>query len=288
MNRRDIRKAMDQIHISAEMQEEMIANIQEQMLHGKKKTWSRKKAMGIAAALVLTAGLAAVPVRALVKDLVEARMEQLPKEDVEKIEDMIQEQSVEADSFSREYSDTEKKRSKELWQSYENGMFPEKEIVQVDQAGGAPEGILCYIRDIGEFQLPDREMTDEELLEIIDFQHMMSYALWQGRTAREAREEYEAEQARLEGIVQAAGGISREEAIRIARAQMEAELGAEAKRKELLTDGYGGGVSLVDLSDQTDSAGGGVAYDISFTEPEDDFIYKYWIDASDGNVLDVR
>lgn len=288
MNRRDIRKAMDQIHISAEMQEEMIANIQEQMLHGKKRTWSRKKAMGTAAALVLTAGLAVVPVQALVKDFVEARMEQLPKEDVEKIEDMIQEQSVEADSFSREYSDTEKKRSKELWQSYENGMFPEKEIVQVDQAGGAPEGILCYIRDIGEFQLPDREMTDEELLEIIDFQHMMSYALWQGRTAREVREEYEAEQARLEGIVQAAGGISREEAIRIAREQMEAELGAEAKRKELLTDGYGGGVSLVDLSDQTDSAGGGVAYDISFTEPEDDFIYEYWIDASDGNVLDVR
>lgn len=47
MNRRDIRKAMDQIHISAEMQEEMIANIQEQMLHGKKRTWSRKKPWGL-------------------------------------------------------------------------------------------------------------------------------------------------------------------------------------------------------------------------------------------------
>ena len=87
--------------------------------------------------------------------------------------------------------------------------------------------------------------------------------------------------------MQAAGGISREEAIRIARERMETELGAEAKRKELLTDGYGGGVSLVELSDQTDSAGGGVAYDISFTEPEDDFIYEYWIDALDGSVLDV-
>ncbi len=40
-----------------------------------------------------------------------------------------------------------------------------------------PEGSLCYARDTGYFYLPDREMTEEEMLEIIDFQHMMSYVV---------------------------------------------------------------------------------------------------------------
>lgn len=280
MNGRNLKETMDRIHISEEMQEKLIVNIQEQMICGKKKTWNRKRIAGIAAVLILAAGIAAVPVQALVKNIAEARMARLPKEEVEMIEDMIQEQNVEADGFSRAYSDTEKERREELWQSYQNGTFPEKEILQADDADEAPQGVLCYIRDTGIFCLPDREMTDEELLEIIDFQYMMNYALQQSQAAQEVRAEYQAEQARLEKIVREADGIPREEAIGIARKQMEAELGAEAARKELLTDGYGGGVYLVELPEE-----GGVAYDVSFTEPEDDYIYEYRIDAADGSIL---
>ena len=285
----EIKEVMDQMHISEEMQEEVIRNIQKRMENGNKYTRTRiwKRLATAAAAFMLVAGVISFPVRAFVTSVVKERMESFSKEEVQEIHDMVQSKPTETDVFSREYSDREKERNKVLWQAYKDGKFPENVIAQVDNAEDVPEGTVCYIRSTGVFNLPDQEMTDEEILEIIDFQHKMSYAIEQGPAAQEARAEMQEEKKRIREKIQAAGGISEEEAIEIARKQMEAELGERAEGKEILKyqDGSAA-VIILDISEETDyEHTGDQAYYVIFDNPNDHSIYYCTIDAVDGSVL---
>lgn len=288
-----VKKVMDQVHISSEMQEEIILNLQKRMEHGNKNTsvWNWKRMAAAAAAFVLAAGIVSFPVRAFVTSVVQERMESVPEEDLKGLNDMVQSQhDVLADGFSRAYSDSEKERFEELWQAYKNGTFPEKVIAQADSAETAPEGTLCYIRDTGVFNLPEQELTDEEMLQIIDFQHKMSYAVSQGPAAQEVRAEEQAKLAQLEKVVQDANGISRDEAVEIARKQLKTELGDEADTLELLTDNAGNGASLLDALDYSEAAfenesKAGVIYDVGFGNPDTHATYGYIIDAVDGSIL---
>lgn len=288
----EIKKVMDQVHISSEMQEELIVNIQNRMEKGNKnvRVWGWKRMAMTAVALVLAAGVIGIPVRAFVAGVVEERMESVPRDEVQALNDMIQSQyGVQEDGFSREYSDSEKERTKALLQAYENGTFPEKVIAQADNAETAPEGTLCYIRSAGVFNLPVQEMTDEEILEIIDFQHKMSYAVLQGPAAQAARAEYRAEKARLEKIVRDANGISGEEAVEIAEKQLKKDLGENAGELELMTDSFGSGADLMDAADFPETmklkSKAGVIYDVGFGNPATYHTYGYFIDAVDGSIL---
>lgn len=288
----DVKKVMDQVHISSEMQEEIIANIQNRVGNGNKNTraWNWKRMAAAAAALVLTAGVISTPVRAFVASVVMERMENVPKTEMEGLNDMVQSQHVMADGFSREYSDSEKERSKMLWQAYENGTFPEKTIAQADSADLAPEGSLCYIRSTGVFNLPAQEMTDEEILQIIDFQHKMSYAVSRGPQAQSARAESQEKEAQLKKTLQDAGGMSGDEAVEIARKQLETDLGDAVDGLELMTDRLGKSAFLLDASDYSEvelakESRAGVIYEVSFGNPETHDIYGYFIDAVDGSIL---
>ena len=289
MNEFNVKETMEQIHISEQMQEEIIMDvINRQMRNGKNKTRSWRKIAVSAAVVTLTAGIVSLPVRAVVNNIVKEHMESISQEEVQAINDMVQEQrNAEADGFSREYSDEEKERSKVLWQEYNNGTFPDKVIVEVDDANDVTEGMLCYIRSTGVFNLPDQEMTDEELLEIIDFQHKMSYAVSQGTAAQEARAEMQAQEKQWQEKIQAEGGISEEEAIEIATVQMAAELGERAEGKEILKYEDGSvAVIKLDISEQTNyEHKGDVAYMVHFYNPEDRSFYECTIDAVDGNIL---
>ena len=286
MNGHNVKETMEQFHISEEMQNEIIMNIRNQLENGKSRTSNWKRIATTVVVVALMAGIVSIPVRAVVKSIVRERMESISQEEMQDLRDMMQEQRTLADGFSREYSDAEKERSNELWKSYKNGTFPEGTIPQVDNIEDVTEGTLCYIRATGDFYLPDREMTDEEILEIIDFQHEMQYAIEQSPAAQEARAEYLAEKNRLREMVQTAGGISEEEAIEIAGKQMESELGERAEEMELETDIYGCGAFLVDISNQTEyEHEGDLAYIVSFRNPNDRSTYNCKIDAVDGSVL---
>lgn len=249
--------------------------------------------MGAAAAFALAAGVIGFPARALVTSVVKERMDSVPGEEMQDLSDMVQSQPVAADGFSREYSAGEKARNKELWQAYEKGTFPERVIAQVDSEDAVMEGTLCYDRSAGVFYLPDQEMTDEEMLQIIDFQHRMSYAVAQsGAVTEEEKAAYRAEEERKRNIVQEANGISGEEAIEIARKQLAADLGEKAASLELMTDSRGEGATLLDVSDDSEigvqvESRAGVAYDVSFGDPNTHAVYGYVIDAVDGSILHI-
>ena len=287
----EVKIVMDQVHISPKMQEEITMNIQKRMEHGTKNTnvWNWRKMATAAAVFALAAGGVSLPVRAFVTNVVQERMKSVPKEEVKGLNDMAQSQNdIQADGFSRAYSDNEKERNKALWEAYKNGTFPKKAIAQVNSAKEAQEGTLCYIKATGVFNLPASEMTDEEMLEIIDFQNKMSYAVSQGSAAQEVRAKEQAKTARIEKIVQDANGLSGEEAVEIARRQLKADFGDAADELELMTDSSGNGATLCDTAqegyEQIDSKAN-VVYDIGFGNPDTRYTCGYIIDAVDGSIL---
>lgn len=182
----EVKKVMDQIHISEKMKEDIIMNLQNKSESGKKRAWNVRRMAATAAAFAAAACIIGFPVRAAVSSLVKERMESVPKAQMTELNNMVQSQRVEADGFSREFTEKERARFKELHKAYESGNFPEGVIEQVDNAESAPDGTLCYIRATSFFNLPAQEMTDEEILQIIDFQHKMAYAVANGPQARAA------------------------------------------------------------------------------------------------------
>lgn len=254
------------------------------------RPWNYRRMATAAAVFVLAVGIVSFPVRAFVTSVVRERMENIPGDEVAEINDMVQSKPTEADEFSREFSASEEERNKALWKAYKDGKFPENVIAQVDNAADATEGMLCYIRSAGVFNLPDREMTDEEILEIIDFQNKMSYAVSQSPASQEALAQAQAEKNQLRRRIEAAGGISEEEAIEIATKRMEADLGERAEGKEILRyqDGSAA-VTTKDLSGQTDYEHKGyIAYMVYFENPEDHSFYECTIDTVGGNILYIE
>lgn len=230
-----IKQAMEQVHIPEKMQEDIIAKLQGRMETGWFKTRKRKVefAAAIAVTFVLAAGVASISVQAIAENAVRARMENLSREEVKEMENLLRKQRVLADTYSREFSENEEQRYRELWRAYEKGTFPQKEIPQANNLEEVEEGAFCYLWDTSEYCLPDRELTDEELLEMIDLSHKQNYALSQSQAVQEVRAEMEAEQKRLKEEVAAAGGITEAEALEIAENYLRSRLGDEAKEMTL-------------------------------------------------------
>ena len=119
--------------------------------------------------------LASVTVTA--SGLYRARMESMNHEKLETYFSGLQEADVAADSYSRPLTDSEKNRLEELRQAYlEEGYFPQKELAMLDSPEKYKKGVAFYAAR-STFFLPEEEMTDEELLELIDFREKRDYSL---------------------------------------------------------------------------------------------------------------
>ena len=194
----------------------------------KKQTGRREKAgsgwkyLAAAAVLLLVVGAAAVPVRAFVNSLVRERMEEMPQEEKSAYVETIEAAAVAADGFSRAYTEQEKARYQELAQKYQEGVFPESALPQVKSEEEAAGYEFCYLVPAATFCLPERELTDEELLEIIDFTVKRDYAYTEAYEQEHA-EEIEAKEAKeqeaIAGNVES-GGITEQQAIEIAREKL--------------------------------------------------------------------
>lgn len=218
--------------------------------------------------------------------------------DVDTVQTQTDEQGVGTGGMMRAYSDKEKERMADLQQSYQDETAkPEKMIQEVDSADDVTEGTLCYIVSTGEYYLPDRELTDEELLEIIDCNFRIAL-----NTNRKTKAEYETEdrakRAELEAKVQAAGGISEEKAVEIAQKAMETDLGEKAEELNLCIDetfGWSSDLCVADWSEIKEQDKGKIAYSIGFNnvkegaamEMEDLLNYRCVVNAVDGSIIEA-
>ena len=276
MNRLKLKETMDQIHMKEEMQKEIIMKVKRQTdrrAFGKKRL---HQAVAAAAVFVLIAG-AVIPSQAGLRHFVKDRLENMPKQELEAVNQMVQSQNnAEADSFSREYSKEEIKRMQQLQEAYQNGRFPQQTITYTDSVGQIPDDLLRYDPDTSFLYLPDRTLTDEELLQIIDFNYTRDYAVSQGTAAQEARKEWEEKEEGLKAKVQKEGWITEKEALQAAEVYLQTEFGVSAE----------GMIADVFLDEPKT---GLFIYHVSYQTEDDSSIYAYGIDlnAEDGSLVDT-
>ncbi len=247
----------------------------------KKQTGRREKAgsgwkyLAAAAVLLLVVGAAAVPVRAFVNSLVRERMEEMPQEEKSAYVETIEEAAVAADGFSRAYTEQEKARYQELAQKYQEGVFPESALPQVKSEEEAAGYKFCYLVPAATFCLPERELTDEELLEIIDFTVKRDYAYTEAYEQEHA-EEIEAKEAKKQEAIAGnveSGGITEQQAIEIAREKLADIFG-------MTGDGYEQNSYYNEPEE-----GRRADYCVNWTNIISHKYYYFNIDAQDGHLI---
>lgn len=135
-------------------------------------TW--KKSLVLAAALI---AMCSVTVMAAVGAL-QQRMEAMNGQEIEDYFVQIYASRLGADHYSRPVTDTEQTRMEELTVSYEqDGVFPEKVLTMIRTSEEYKGTGIAFSKDTSTFFLPDTAMSDEELLQIIDFRHRRDYSL---------------------------------------------------------------------------------------------------------------
>lgn len=269
---KDLQDAINTIHIREAMRMEIVQNV-------KTGTKRKKHRFFNAAAAVLVAllfGSLSIPASALVHSLVQTRMEEVPEEELKTLVDDVYRQQVEEDSTSRPYTEEEKARWEELYAKYREGTFPEGELMQVESVEEAERLEFCYLVPNSMFYLPDRELTEEEMLQIIDFSMKRNYALGQ-----HYEEEYGDEIARLEQekkeIVEKSG-ITEEKAIVIA--------------KEWILENYGvsgeGLECVLNFSENILIADKTLFYHVTCEDTSKRQTYSIFIDIEDGSIARAR
>lgn len=236
MNDHNIKDAVEQINIPEAMQKRIAGNLCKQTVEGtyhcKYRIKKCRKILLSAAALLLIAGTIGIPVQAGIRYLVKQRMESIPKEEMEAILEMQKAQDINANDFSREYSQSEQERMAALFRAYQNGTFPQGQLLIVEKEEQVQADTLCYVSDTGCFYLPDRELTDEELLEIIDFDSKEIYSLSLDPEVSAFQAQQQQEQLEIQSKVQAEGGISEADAVAIAQKWMDSFFGVSTDGME--------------------------------------------------------
>lgn len=295
MKLQDLRNAVNNIEIDGAMQEEILRNVSERtkgtLAGSPRRKGNRKKlshssrfprAAVTAAGVLLAVGIIGVPVRALVSSLVRERMEEIPAEERQEMVEMVDSQGVETDSYTRKYTAEEKRRMSELYSQYQQGVFPEGELPQADSVEEAETMELCYLTTNSTYYLPDRELTDEEILQIIDFETKIGYSL-----SKRYEEEYadeiaarEQEQKELAAQVADSGGITEEEAVAKAQKWLEKIYGITGEGLEL--NHY-----IYDNESDGDNAQSGERnlYMVNWTDMPNRRYYYFYISSRDGSLV---
>lgn len=155
---------------------------------GKKKKKGRefqrpmfRVAMVLSSLLIL---LISVPVGAMVQGYMQ-RMVSMEDSQMKEYLSGLEKSRADADSYSRQLTSEEQKRKEELLVFYEAGeRYPEREITAIQETTQVLKDRVCFLVDDSKFYLPEQRLSDEDLLEIIDFYHKRDYSLAQSHTQK--------------------------------------------------------------------------------------------------------
>lgn len=196
--------------------------------------WQKK--VGAAVVVLAVVGAGSFTVHAVVDSIVKARMESMSKEEKSDLVDEVDTANVDASTYSREFTQEEKERKKELTIAYQkDGRFPEGELKRVEDESQVDKDTLCFVPETLHFYLPDRNLTDEELLQIIDYSNKVNYVL-QERYKEEYPEEVAAQEEKKKELRQKLAdedAISEDEAVAKAQEWLEKLCGTTGKGMEL-------------------------------------------------------
>lgn len=227
---------LENIELPDNLEQLVIDSVEKGYEHMKQKKEQKQASMVKRAAIILgitaAAGVISVPVKAFVTSLVQERMEQIPPEKINDSLENLDAQQTEADSYSREYTSGEKERLADLSQAYNQGTFPQNEVRQEKTADQTITGELYFAQDTSTFYLPARELTDEEILQIIDFATKRDYAVTQRYEQEEGAERNQQQQEAKKELA-AAGGLTEEQAKELGKEWLQKLYGETGEGMEL-------------------------------------------------------
>lgn len=138
--------------------------------------------LAVACACVCIITMSGVGVHAAI-NYANQRMEQVTDGEKEQFISDVNESQASADSYSRPLTDVEKSRLDELTEEYEsNGVYPEESILKIKDSSQIDLSRICFEPDTSTFYLPERELTDEDILELIDFYNIRDNVLSEQKT----------------------------------------------------------------------------------------------------------
>lgn len=219
--------------------------------HSEKRCYRRRVIAAIPACALLLA-VTTTSAGSIVGD----RMKEMDKEETQRYVDTLQNLHINADLYSRELTARESERIKKLNVAYDSGTFPESELPIFETVSQAEGTDYCYIEENGTFMLPETELTDEELLQMIDFWTKRDYSL---QVHSEENSDLEEEQSDV--------SIEPDEAIEVARGFIESFYDVDISS-------YDGSTELISTY-----------YHTSFQKNDD----GYWalVNVEDGQVYDA-
>ncbi|MDD3204463.1 MAG: hypothetical protein PHS74_01820 [Lachnospiraceae bacterium] len=107
---------------------------------------------------------------------------------------------------------------KKLYVAYQKGTFPTGELLQIESAEDVQADMVCYLSNEQRYYLPERALTDEELLEMIDFETRLEYALGERYEELHAEQikEMQGQETAVKKELQEEKGVDEAEAIKLA------------------------------------------------------------------------
>lgn len=173
-----IQNAMNTIELSEQDKERIMENcLNRRHVNNKVLRYSKQIAAVMAVGIVSASSLT---VYAAVSAY-QAYMEQMSEEEVQERFDNVQNTKSESDKFSRPLVDSEREALDHMRTEYQEGLrFPEQSMVCFDGATSdyeKKEDELAYDYINGIFYIPERELTEDELLQIIDVWEKANYSL---------------------------------------------------------------------------------------------------------------
>ena len=189
------------------------------------KNKQRKKKMIAAACMILCIGVCGAGGVRAGMNYAKQRVEKTSEKEQEAL--WMDAAKADADTFSRELSKKEQQRMNELAEKYQTeGLFPDGSILQIsDQSEIVPDQI-CFLAQASTFYLPEKALSDEQMLELIDFYAKRDYSV----TAQGQKE------ADITDSADDVTEISQEEVVEKASALLERLYGVNADTLTIKTE----------------------------------------------------
>ncbi len=179
----------------------------------------------------------------------------------------------EAIRYSRDLSESEQELYDSLLVQYDQGIFPDGTLAVSDDSHTADQETLCYNAKDNCIYLPNRELTSEEFLQIIDFYKKTDYSLRTSDTTARYKIEMEKKRSQI-----SPNALSEEEVVASAASYLKIMYGITAENMETGLSGSYGDYQITFVADHTTYSVCVQAKDASFqniTMEKDGFAYYH-------------
>lgn len=175
--REDIKRVFDGIELSSEAKDTIFNRcIEKKHVRNIRIRYAGQIAVAAIAAVVLVFGSGTVYAAV---SLYQAYMDKMSEEEITERYEAVQIGTKDADSFSRQLSEEERTRLESLRLAYKAGeRFPETGLTLIDSADRVENSDAVYYDYVAcIFYLPEKALSDEQLLEIVDVWEKANYSL---------------------------------------------------------------------------------------------------------------